>query len=89
MRCGVEISEFAEKELLKLDSSQRRQIMAWIKKNLVDCEDPRRTGHPLTGEFQGLWRYRVGRYRIIAEIIDSRLVIVVVEVGHRKNIYDA
>ena len=63
--------------------------MAWIKKNLVDCEDPRRTGHPLTGEFQGLWRYRVGRYRIIAEIIDSRLVIVVVEVGHRKNIYDA
>ena len=89
MRCGVEISEFAEKELLKLDSSQRRQIMAWIKKNLVDCEDPRRTGHPLTGELQGLWRYRVGRYRIIAEIIDSRLVIVVVEVGHRKNIYDA
>ena len=89
MRYGVEISEFAEKELLKLDSSQRRQIMAWIKKNLVDCEDPRRTGHPLTGEFQGLSRYRVGRYRIIAEIIDSRLVIVVVEVGHRKNIYDA
>lgn len=89
MRYGVEISEFAEKELLKLDSSQRRQIMAWIKKNLIDCEDPRRTGHPLTGEFQGLWRYRVGRYRIIAEIIDSRLVIVVVEVGHRKNIYDA
>ena len=89
MRYSVEISEFAEKELLKLDSSQRRQIMAWIKKNLVDCEDPRRTGHPLTGEFQGLWRYRVGRYRIIAEIIDSRLVIVVVEVGHRKNIYDA
>ena len=89
MRYGVEISEFAEKELLKLDSSQRRQIMAWIKKNLVDCEDPRRTGHPLTGEFQGLWRYRVGRYRIIAEIIDSRLVIVVVEVGHRKNRYDA
>ena len=88
MRYGVEISEFAEKELLKLDSSQRRQIMAWIKKNLVDCEDPRRTGHPLTGEFQGLWRYRVGRYRIIAEIIDSRLVILVVEVGHRKNIYD-
>ena len=89
MKYGVEISEFAEKELLKLDSSQRRQIMAWIKKNLVDCEDPRRTGHPLTGEFQGLWRYRVGRYRIIAEIIDSRLVIVVVEVGHRKNISDA
>ena len=89
MKYGVEISEFAEKELLKLDSSQRRQIMAWIKKNLIDCEDPRRTGHPLTGEFQGLWRYRVGRYRIIAEIIDSRLVIVVVEVGHRKNIYDA
>ena len=66
MRYGVEISEFAEKELLKLDSSQRRQIMAWIKKNLVDCEDPRRTGHPLTGEFQGLWRYRVGRYSMIA-----------------------
>lgn len=89
MKYGVETSEFAEKELLKLDSSQRRQIMAWIKKNLIDCEDPRRTGHPLTGEFQGLWRYRVGKYRIIAEIIDSRLVIVVVEVGHRKNIYDA
>lgn len=88
MRYEVRFTERADRELMKLDIPQRSQIMAWIKKNLVDCEDPRRTGHALTGDLGGLWRYRVGKYRIVAEISDRELIIVVFEIGHRKNVYD-
>lgn len=49
--------------------------------------DPRAPGKALTGRFSGLWRYRVGDYRIICKIEDDRLVVLVVEVGHRRDIY--
>lgn len=88
MTFSVEFSEKADEDLQKLDISQRAPIMAWIKKNLVDCEDPRRSGHALTGPFAGFWRYRVGKYRLVAEIRDDVLTIVIVAVGNRKNIYD-
>ena len=87
MSYDVRFTERADRELRKLDMPQRAQMMAWIKRNLIDCEDPRRTGHALTGDFSGLWRYRVGDYRIVAEIHDIELVILVVEVGHRRNVY--
>jgi mRNA interferase RelE/StbE len=50
-------------------------------------EDPRRSGHALTGDRQGLWRYRVGDYRIVATIEDDRFVVLVVTVGHRREVY--
>ena len=87
MSYDVRFTERADWELRKLDMPQRAQMMAWIKRNLIDCEDPRRTGHALTGDLSGLWRYRVGDYRIVAEIHDNELVILVVEVGHRRNVY--
>lgn len=87
MSYDVRFTERADRELRKLDMPQCAQMMAWIKRNLIDCEDPRRTGHALTGDFSGLWRYRVGDYRIVAEIHDNELVILVVEVGHRRNVY--
>ena len=51
-------------------------------------QNPRATGKALQGEFSGLWRYRVGDYRLICEIRENELVILVLEIGHRKNIYN-
>lgn len=63
-------------------------IMNWIKKNLLDCTNPRIHGKALTGDFSGIWRYRVGDYRILAEIRDDEVVIILMETGHRREIYD-
>ncbi len=84
----VEITEKAKKQLHKLDPQTFHLITNWIKKNLEGCEDPRRHGKGLTANRSGQWRYRVGDYRIIAKILDDEVVILVVEVGHRKKIYD-
>lgn len=62
-------------------------IMNWITKNLVNCENPRVHGKSLTANLQGLWRYRIGDYRLICIIEDDRLVITALSVGHRRDIY--
>ena len=87
MSYEVRFTEHADRDLRRLDRPQRAQVMAWIGRNLVGCEDPRRSGRALAGDLAGLWRYRVGEYRIVAEIHDGELVIVVIEVGHRRNVY--
>ena len=84
---SVEYSNAASRSLVKMDGSTSRMIYAWINKNLVGCSDPRAHGKALTGNLSGLWRYRVGDYRLIAEIKDNRLVILMLEVGHRSKIY--
>lgn len=82
-------SKKAQKQLAKLDRGVQALILSWIEKNLLNCENPRQKGKGLTANRSGLWRYRVGDYRIISSIEDERLVILVVEVGHRKEIYHA
>ena len=84
----VEYLPKAIKNLRKLDKYTRNLIYAWIDKNLVDCENPRVHGKGLVGDKSGQWRYRVGDYRIICEIEDEEIVILVLEVGHRREIYD-
>ncbi len=84
----VEYLPKAIKNLRKLDKYTRNLIYAWIDKNLVDCENPRVHGKGLVGDKSGQWRYRVGDYRIICEIKDEEIVILVLEVGHRREIYD-
>ena len=64
-------------------------IKSWIEKNLVDTDDPRRHGKGLASNRSGQWRYRVGNYRILAEIEDRELIILVIEVGHRSIVYEA
>ena len=83
----VILTDKAIKALSKLDKSNSRMIFAWIRKNLEDCEDPRAHGKPLVGNHAGQWRYRVGDYRLIAEIVDKEIIIYIANVGHRKNIY--
>jgi mRNA interferase RelE/StbE len=76
-------------DLLKLDKSVRIRIVKWINKNLEGSETPTAQGKPLTGNYKGFWRYRVGDYRIIVEIINELVTVSVVAAGHRKNIYKA
>ncbi len=76
-----------DKAMKKFDRSVQAFIYAWIEKHLVGCENPRLFGKGLSANRSGFWRYRVGDYRLICSIEDERLVIVMVEVGHRKNIY--
>ncbi|MGX7195873.1 type II toxin-antitoxin system RelE family toxin [Enterococcus olivae] len=75
------------KAIKKMDRPQAEKIMNYIEKNLVGCENPRSFGKGLTAGKSGFWRYRVGNYRIIADILDNDLVILCINVGHRSQIY--
>lgn len=88
MKYKVEFTKSAIKDLKKIDKKDSTKIAAWIKKNLVDFENPRQYGKALKGNLSDSWRYRVGNYRILAHIEDDRVVINVVNIGHRrKDIY--
>ena len=86
-RYKVEYTERAIKELRKLDKYTRQMLYSWIDKNLVNCENPKLHGKPLTANCKGQWRYRVGDYRIITEIQEDRIVILILTVGHRSEVY--
>ena len=83
----VIIQNSARKALKNLDIQVRNRIVEWIEKNLKDCTNPRFQGKTLKGKLAGKWRYRVGDYRLICEIRDDVLVVLVLEIGHRSNIY--
>ncbi len=87
MRYSIVFSEKALKQLKKLDKYTATFITAWLRKNIEGCSDPRRYGKGLLANRKGQWRYRVGDYRIITEIQDNRVIVLVLEIGHRKNIY--
>lgn len=83
----IKFSEHAVKELRKLDKPIVRVIKNWVIKNLVDTTDPRMQGKALTGNVKGIWRYRVGDYRLFAEIHDEELIIFLFEIAHRREVY--
>lgn len=76
-----------DKAFKKLDRQTQKIIKAWLDKNLMNCTDPRIYGKGLTSNRSGQWRYRVGDYRILAEIQEERLVLVLIDIGHRSRIY--
>lgn len=77
----------AKKELKKLDKHTALMITGWVRKNLEGCSDPRAHGRGLTAKYSEQWRYRVGDYRLIAEISDETVTILVLNVGHRREVY--
>ena len=87
MRYTVEFTERALKDLRKLDRHTAALILGWIRKNLENCENPRQHGKGLTANKSGQWRYRVGDYRLLAEIEDNKIRILILNVGHRREIY--
>ena len=82
-------SKRADKQLSKMDPGIRRVILAWLLKNVDGCEDPRAHGKGLTANRSGKWRYRVGDYRILCEIRDEELVVLAIEIGHRREVYQS
>lgn len=87
MAYSVELSKSADRELGKLDPQHRQRILEFLHEKVAKREDPRSVGEPLHGELGEFWRYRVGDYRIITRIEDDRLLVLVLRVGHRKDIY--
>ena len=87
MAWKIEFRPQAGKMLEKLDVTVQKRIRAYLKEKVAALPDPRTLGKALQGPLKGLWRYRVGDYRIICRIEDDRLVVLVVAVGHRKDVY--
>lgn len=87
MNFSIRFTEQAKKQLKKMDKHTASLILGWLRKNIECCENPRKYGKGLTENHVGQWRYRIGDYRVIAEIKDDKVVVLVVSIGHRKNIY--
>ncbi len=83
----IEWDDRARKELRALDHSIQRRILRFTGKRLTAAEDPRRLGKALGGNLAGLWRYRVGDYRLVCTIEDDRLIVLILGVGHRSAVY--
>jgi mRNA interferase RelE/StbE len=83
----VEISDIAERQIKKLDLPIQKRILDWLSERLEGCKNPRHFGEPLKGKYSGFWRYRVGDYRIICDIQDDILLVLVLTIGHRRQIY--
>lgn len=84
----VELSKRAQKDLDKFDGTIVRMILKWLKKNIDNSGDPRIHEKALKGNLAGYWRYRVGSYRIICTIEDDRLIVQVITINNRRNVYD-
>jgi mRNA interferase RelE/StbE len=87
MAWTVEFDERARKEFRRLDTIVQKSILRYLRQRVAAAADPRRLGKPLHGEFAGLWRYRVGDWRLVCRIEDKKLVVLVLTVGHRREVY--
>ncbi|PKZ29438.1 type II toxin-antitoxin system RelE/ParE family toxin [Campylobacter ureolyticus] len=83
----VELNDRAKRDFAKLDKHIQIQIFKKLK-FIESLNNPKDDGKPLAGNLLGLWRYRSGDYRILAQILDDKLIILVVKISHRKSIYD-
>lgn len=87
MAWEIKYTDIAEDDLKSIGQSAARQITNYLNERIATELDPRRFGRGLKGNLAGYWRYRVGDYRIICEILDQEIVVLVLRAGHRRNIY--
>jgi mRNA interferase RelE/StbE len=88
MAWKVELDPAAERELDKLDPQIARRILKFLHSRIAPLDDPRSVGEALKGSKLGdLWKYRVGDYRLIADIQDGRIRILIVRIGNRREVY--
>ena len=88
MAWTIDYDKAVRKQVEKLDAANRKRIRGFLHDRLAGLDDPRQLGSALQGSELGhYWRYRVGDYRIICDIQDQRLIVLVVEIGHRSAIY--
>lgn len=82
------VAESAKKSLAKMDPQIARRVTSFMRDRVGKLENPRSLGQSLQGsELGSLWRYRVGDYRIICEIQDEKVTVLVLRVGHRREVY--
>jgi mRNA interferase RelE/StbE len=84
----IEYDEGAVKDLKKLDRQVQREILDFMEKRIGRAEDPRSFGKPLRHSKFGLWRYRLRDYRIICQLQQTKLIVLVVSIGHRSKVYE-
>ena len=84
----IELSDSAAKQLSKIGRPEAKRITAFLRERLAPLDDPRQLGHALKGAaYADLWRYRIGDYRIVASIEDERVRVLIVRIGHRREVY--
>ena len=87
MAWRIELTATASRQLSKLGKVEAKRITTFLRERVAS--DPRTTGKLLTGPLGGLWRYRIGDYRVICELQDGLLRVLVVKIGHRGDVYRA
>lgn len=87
MAWRIEFTRRARKELSRIHPDDARRILRFVRESLHATDDPRRYGKPLRGRNSELWRYRIGDYRLVCHLQDERLLVLVVRVGHRREVY--
>lgn len=88
MAWTIEYAQSLRKPMERMDPMVRRRIRAFLSERVALLDDPRQLGGPLQGaHFAGLWRYRVGDYRILVDIQDQAVTVLVVGIGHRGEVY--
>ena len=83
----IEITRTATKQITQLDHQAQKSIQRFLRERLASADNPQQWGRALQGEKRGLWRYRVGDYRLICDIQDEKITILVLELEHRKDVY--
>jgi len=84
----VEFEPKARKDLKSLGGAERAAVLKYLRDRIDGSENPRRFGKPLVDDMAGFWRYRIGSTRIIARLEDDVLIVMVVKVGNRRDVYD-
>lgn len=87
MAWTIKLTEAALRQLAQLDKTVERRIWKFLRERLAPMENPRSIGQALHGQLERFWKYRVGDYRLIASMEDDRLVILVIRIGHRREVY--
>lgn len=87
MAWTIEVLPAAAKELKALDHTVARRIVRTLEERIAASDDPRALGAALVGEHSGLWRWRIGDYRLVGRIEDERVTVLVVRVAHRREVY--
>lgn len=83
----IDFTRRAEKALSKIDTTSAKRILKEL--NIVSqIDNPRSKGRALKGELTGYWRYRVENYRVICDIVDSQMLVLAIDLGHRRDIYE-
>ncbi|MGH8126761.1 MAG: type II toxin-antitoxin system RelE family toxin [Gammaproteobacteria bacterium] len=87
MTWRIEFEDKALKEFSRIDSTNQRRILSYLRKRIANADNPRLLGTSLKGQLSEYWRYRVGNYRVLCDIQDETLIVLVIRVAHRSKVY--